>query len=374
MDIKPPPKRRIPPVELPPIAAASPVDVNVSQSPNQNNKSRRRTVTFLLVGAGLLLLGATISTTIWYEWATAPRSSESKQVRVIVKQGSTAATIGKTLKEHDLIRSTLAFTLYTQLHGERARLQAGGYVLSPNQSVESIVDHMVGGRADEFNVTIPPGLTLREIHNNFMEYGYETQEIDDAFSAGYDHPLLSTKPADATLEGYIYPETYRVSAQQPLSDLLERSFDELYKILKDKKYLDEYTKRNLTIHQALTLASIVEEEVPEPTDQKQVAQVFYKRLSSGIQLGSDATFMYAAKQLGVRGTPSLDSPYNTRKYTGLPPGPISNMNPSALEAVAFPAPGDYLYFVSGDNGVNYFSKTQAEHDANVKAHCTTLCQ
>src|SRR5690606_595642 len=101
------------------------------------------------------------------------------------------------------------------------------------------------------------------------------------------------------------------------------------------------------------------------------------RYNEGIQLGSDVTYMYAAEQTGAKATPSLDSPYNTRKYVGLPPGPIANMNPSALEAVAFPAPGDYLYFVAGDGpdeGKTFFAHTDAEHNANIAAHCRVLCQ
>ncbi len=165
-----------------------------------------------------------------------------------------------------------------------------------------------------------------------------------------------------------------MNADQNLQELFKRSFDELYGRLQDDKYLEEFARRNLSIHDGLTLASIVQKEVKDPTDQKQVAQVFLKRLGVGMQLGSDVTYMYAAKQMGVEGTPSLESPYNTRKYAGLPPGPIANMNPSAIDAVAFPAPGDFLYFVAGDDGKTYFSKTEAEHEANVRAHCTTLCQ
>ena len=140
--------------------------------------------------------------------------------------------------------------------------------------------------------------------------------------------------------------------------------------------MDEFAKRNLTIHQAITLASIVQKEVKNPVDQKQVAQVFLKRLADGMQLGSDVTYMYAADQMGVEGTPALESPYNTRKYTGLPPGPISNMNPSALDAVAFPAPGEYVYFVAGDGpdeGKTFFAYTVEEHEANIAAHCRELC-
>lgn len=373
MDIKPPPKKIMKPtVPKPPVSALPPLEA----TPKQVATPKRSWWRFGVIGAGLFFLAATISTAIWYNWALTPVSDDTKQVRVVVRPGDTAAKIAQTLHDQDLIRSRLAFGLYTQLSGTRSQLQAGGYVLSPNQSVSSIVEHMVTGKTDEFNVTILPGLTLNELRKKFKADGFSDAEITAAFDASYQHPLLATRPAGATLEGYIYPETYRMNADQSLKSLFERVFDEMYKTLQDKKYLEEFAKRNLTIHQAVTLASIVQKEVKNPVDQKQVAQVFLKRLADGMQLGSDVTYMYAADQMGVEATPALESPYNTRKYTGLPPGPIANMNPSALDAVAFPAPGEYVYFVAGDGpdeGKTFFALTFEEHEANIAAHCRELC-
>lgn len=373
MDIKPPPKKQkktLPVIsELPFVQTPLPVPVV-----NTARWTRKQWWTFGLAGGGLLLLGATISVGTWYQWAIQPRSDDASQVRVVVESGATATSIAETLYDHEVIRSRLAFNIYVQLTGQRTNLQAGGYVLSPDQSVPSIVEHMTTGKTDEFTITISPGLTLEELRGQFREDGFSDEEITTAFTASYDHPLFATRPPGATLEGYVYPETYRMSADQTLDELLVRSFDDFYKLLQEKKYLEEFAKRNLTIHEGITLASIVQKEVKDPVDQKQVAQVFLKRLREGIQLGSDVTYMYAAEQMGVTATPRLESPYNTRKYSGLPPGPIANMNPSALDAVAFPAPGEFLYFVAGDDGITYFSKTESEHNANVKAHCKTLCQ
>lgn len=378
MDIKPPPKRPRPPQK--PAEPIQPVLPQPEAAPlplGTKRFWRKRNIGLALACAGALLLAGSVSTAVWYNWAIGPRSDSSHKVRVVVESGETAASIADTLYDHDLIHSRFAFGLYTQLSGSRSKLQAGGYVFSANQSVASIVEHMVNGKTDEFNITIPPGLTLDELRTQFKKDGFTDDEITSAFNATYTNPVLTTRPAGATLEGYIFPETYRMNADQSLNDLLTRSFDQMYKVMQDGKYLDEFAKRGLTIHQAVTLASIVQKEVKGSADQKQVAQVFLKRLSSGMQLGSDVTYMYAAKQLGVDASPSLDSPYNTRKYAGLPPGPIANMNPSALEAVAFPAPGDYLYFVAGDGadeGRTFFATTEAEHNANVAAHCHTLCQ
>ena len=120
--------------------------------------------------------------------------------------------------------------------------------------------------------------------------------------------------------------------------------------------------------------SLVQQEVGDTEVQKQVAQVFLKRLKEDIQLGSDVTFFYAAELTGEDPSPSLDNPYNTRLYKGLPPGPIGTVTRGSLNAVANPAKGDFLFFVAGDDGNTYFSKTLEEHNANVKKHCIELCK
>lgn len=374
MDIRPPKKRPPRPADPAHQLPAITPEPQVRKQPSLpwHRLPPRRTV--LLAAAGLVLAIAVLCASLWYGWALGAPSDETRQVRVVIEPGETSASIAVTLYDQGLIRSRLAFNLYTQLSGTRAKLQAGGYVLSPNQDVSTIVEHMTSGKTDEFDITILPGLTLDELRAQFRTDGFSDDEITAAFQADYDHPLLADRPQGASLEGYVYPETYRMNADQPLGALLERSFDELHKTLNEKGYLAEYRKRGLDIHQGLTLASIVQKEVKDPVDQKQVAQVFLSRLSIGMVLGSDVTYMYAAKQLGVEATPGLDSPYNTRKVAGLPPGPIANMNPSALEAVAAPAAGDFLYFVAGDDGKTYYARTEAEHIANVRAHCHTLCQ
>jgi UPF0755 protein len=377
MDIKPPPKRPKPPIVPPTPPVEQPTEVSVDTPQPQVSKKRlprKRLLTIVLAGVGALLLVASVATVTWYNWAISPRSDETHQVRVVVEPGDTAASIATTLYEHELINSRLAFSVYTQLSGTRNKLQAGGYVLSANQSVPSIVEHMTSGKTDEINLTILPGLTLDELRENFKRDGFSDEEVTAAYNATYDHPLLASRPAGATLEGYIYPETYRMNANQTLQELFERSFDEMYKNLQEKKYLEEFTKRGFTIHQGLTLASIIQKEVSVPSDQKQVAQVFYKRLSIDMALGADATFVYAAKQAGQEPTVSFESPYNTRKYPGLPPGPIANMTASALDATAFPAPGEYLFFVSGDDGTTHFSMTEEEHLQKTAQYCKRLCQ
>lgn len=338
----------------------------------------RRVHVWLFVALGLFVL-VVVAGTVWYMTSLrAVNPHDSSQIRVVIEPGEGSSAILAKLKQKHLIRSELATRMYIDLSGAKGKLQAGGYVLTRQQDVSDIVEHLSSGKTDEINVTILPGLTLKdladpEVKGSLADQGFSQEEIKAAFAKKYTSPLLADKPADQSLEGYIFPETYRMGAGEGLESVIQRSLDDFYTQLQSRGLIDAFRGRGLTIHQALTLASIVQKEVSDPATQKQVAQVFYKRLSDGMVLGSDVTFEYAAAQLGVTPAVDISSPYNTRQVQGLPPGPIANMNISALEAVADPAPGDYLFFVAGDDGKTYFARTQQEHEDNVAAHCHELC-
>jgi len=378
MDIKPPPKKLTPPY----ISEPQPKDAPVATPqplPARLKLAKRRTwswkwITASVAAGVLVLVTAAIS---WYAWALQPLDSYStEQIRISVESGDTSSTIAQTLKSAGVIRSESAFRVYAEVSRTKNQLQAGGYIVSPSQSVSDIINHLVSGKTDELTITIPPGVSLLGIRDVLQKYGYSDQEITTAFNASYDSPLLADKPAGTSIDGYIFPETFKVDPNDKLQELFERSFDELYARLQQDGMIEKFKAHGLNIHQAVTLASIVQKEVSNPTDQRQVAQVFYKRLSMDMLLGSDVTFIYAANQMGVEPSVSLDSPYNTRKYAGLPPGPIANMNYSALQAIADPAAGDYLYFVAGDRddeGKTFFSRTEEEHIQNVRDHCHDLC-
>jgi UPF0755 protein len=209
-----------------------------------------------------------------------------------------------------------------------------------------------------------------------QKLGYSDDEITEAFNASYvaDYPLLfSGKPESADLEGYIYGQTYKMASGSSVKQILMRTFDEFEAQIKENKLVEAYQARNLSLYQGITLASIIQREVPNDADQKQVAQIFFTRLNSGMMLGSDVTYHYAADKAGVARDHTLDSPYNTRKYAGLPPGPIASPGISSLLAVASPAPGDYVYFLSGDDHKTYYAHTNEEHEANIVNHCAFKC-
>lgn len=332
---------------------------------------------WLIVAAVLLvaLIGAGIGGFVyWYNDALKPVSSQQNRIKVTVESGETAKTIAAELQEKGVIKNAWAFEYYVQQSGNLNNLQAGSYLFSSNQSVQDIVQWLVDGKVDQFNVTILPGQTLEEIKQTLVADGYTAAEVDTAFAKSYDHPLLKSKPADVNLEGYIYPDTYQISSDTTVEQLLTMTFDVFYDQIESLNLEKELAAQGFTLHQGITLASIVEQEANTVQDRQQVAQVFESRLKSGMTLGSDVTYMYAAGLAGVEPYVTIDSPYNTRLYKGLPPGAISNFTIDALQAVAEPAAGDYLYFVAGDDGKVYFGRTEEEHQSNIDNYCTILCQ
>lgn len=311
---------------------------------------------------------------VWYQQQLSPVSSDTKYVRVTIASGTTPSGIAKQLKEAGVIRSQAAFAFYTKLTRTQDVLKAGAYNLQPSSSTPDIVKHLVEGKQDTFRITFLPGDTLQNNRKKFLELDYSEQEVDAALNKTYSGRLLFTdKPATADLEGYIYGETYEFDASATVETILNRTFDEYEAVIKANDLINGFKKQGFTLYEGITLASIVQREVPTAGDQAQIARVFLNRLAAGMTLGSDVTYQYIADKTGVERTPNLDSPYNTRKYPGLPPGPIATAGVSALKAVANPATNDYLFFLSGDDDVTYFAKTDAGHQQNIVQHCKKKC-
>lgn len=343
----------------------------------QINRSRSKWPWFVAGLAVLLIIvGGAI---MYYANALAPVDTSSQEgIRIVVTEGETATDIADTLFTHGLIRNKAVFGLYTQLTNSKSKLRAGGYLLKKSQSVADIVDHLAAGKSDEMMVTILPGMTLKQLadphtQGSLAQQGFTTEEITAAFGKSYSSPLFKDKPVGSDLEGYIYPETYKISVTDTLDTVLELSFKEFYDAIEKNNVVAQLASHKLNLYQGITLASIVQKEASRAEDQPQIAQVFLKRLDTDTVLGSDVTFLYIAHKEGRTPSVSDPSPYNTRIHGGLPPGPIANFNLSALKAVINPAPGDYLYFVAGDDGTIHYAVNEADHDLNVSKYCKALC-
>lgn len=360
----------------PVLSDSNPVSLaNVPEIPTTLPRKNRR-VRWLIIAlciVTVLVLAGAGAALLWYKDALQPKAGSASRVRVTVVSGQSPEAIGNTLQAQGVIKSSFAFQVYVKQQGKSGQLKAGTYLLSPAQQVPELVQWLVDGKIDSYNVVILPGQTLRDIKAKLVRDGFEASAIDAAFAKTYTHPLLKFKPPQVNLEGYIFPETYQITSETTPEQLLTRAFDEFYTRIQEKGLEAKLAAHSLNLHQAITLASVVQLEVSNDRDRRQVAQVFELRLRQGMMLGSDITFIYAAKQLGITPTPSIDSQYNTRKYKGLPPGAVANFTLSSLEAVADPAPGDYLYFVAGDDGTTHFGRTEQEHTQNINRYCTKLC-
>lgn len=303
-----------------------------------------------------------------------PLSGSQEIVVVEVLKGSSVQQIGEKLEKENVIRKSWAFSWYVRTNGYIEDMKAGTYALRPSQSVEDIVGVIAQGEVATDLITIIPGQRLDQVKAAFINGGFDPEEVENALKPeNYrNHPALVDKPAKASLEGYLYPETFRKTDDTTAAQIIEQSLDEMQKQL-TPAVRSAISKQGLSVYEGIVLASIIEQEVPKDSDRPIVASVFYNRLRSNTMLQSDATAAYGAILNGE--TPSLtySSPYNTYENTGLTPTPISNFSKSALLAAANPVKTNYMYFVSGDDGNTYFSEDLDQHNDAVKKYCKELC-
>lgn len=299
------------------------------------------------------------------------------------KDGS--ETHGRKTKKHTgKIVAVLSILLILGLGGATGVLKWRDYVRW--QREEYYREQEAAMKAEVFNFTITPGETIFDVKKSLAKVkrgedtpNYTTEEINQAFSANYDFEFLQGRPEGASLEGYLYPETHEFYATDTVETVLIRFLEGMAKVISENNLKEKYAEHNLTLFQGITLASIVQKEAVAG-EQAKVAQVFYSRLAYGWRLGSDVTVSYAIDIVDPErqvyrdnaAALAIDSCYNTRLHSGLPCGPIANPGISALTAVAEPADTTYLYFLTGDDGLMYYSYTEAEHYQNM-SHCPITC-
>ncbi len=324
--------------------------------------------------AALLLAGGVMGLRGWYQQNLKPISSSSKTVYFTIEPGASLHQIAIGLKRVGLIRSTSAFEYYVRTNELYNNLQAGTYSLSPSMSAQEMVNKIVKGDVARNLVTILPGKRLDQVKVAFSQAGYSKAEIETAFNPQTygGLPALGSLPPGATLEGYLYPDSFQKDPNTPASVIIRQSLNEF----NDKLTTDligGFKAQGLTTYQGITLASIVYRETDDPKFEAMVTQVFLSRLKKDMPLESDASTHYGADIAGVPRDLKFDSAFNSYLHKGLPPGPISNFTADALEAVARPANTDYLYFVAGDDRTVHFSRTLEEHQAAVAKYCTEQC-
>lgn len=302
-------------------------------------------------------------------------------VAFTVYPGESPYSIGERLEEIGLISSARLFYAYVRYYNLGQKLEAGDYTLSPAMTIPEIVQILQHGRTKEITLTIPEGWRIEQIAQYLEKQGImSAREFlavawRDQWVARYD--FLRDAPEGITLEGYLFPDTYRLPIPASPQDLLARMLDNF-----GTKVTPEMRARakelGFTLYQVVTLASIVEREAVIPEERPIIAGVYLNRLRKGMYLQADPTVQYAKgydeatgrwwPPITIEEMSSIQSPYNTFLNPGLPPGPICSPGLDSIKAVLYPAETDYLFFFSKGDGSHVFSKTYEEHLENQKRY------
>lgn len=323
----------------------------------------------------LLVLGLCIVAYAWYLHELSPFGGSSA-IRVKVESGMSVERVGALLEEKGLIRSLAAFKLYMKLHGAESGVQAGTFIFRPNMSVEEIVNVLRSGKSEEISLTIPEGWTVEDIdaliaRNGLADSGAVLDCLKRCDFSTFDFlPPASTKELSARggrLEGYLFPETYFVNE----ADFVPKFFLErllgTFRARVIQEHKDEIATSGHSLHEIITMASLVEAETRTDAERPIVAGILWKRLKQGMLLGVDATVRYIVDKSTEPITQSdleIASPYNTRKFKGLPPGPIASPGLTSILAALKPQESPYWYYLHDSKGVIHYATTNDEHNEN----------
>lgn len=292
----------------------------------------------------------------------------------VINKGDRVDTITQNLMNQGFLDHPLWFKAYVGLHGYRNKLVDGNYKLRTDLNIKQLVAELISQQQNrEKEITILEGWNQEKIDT------YLASEMTFApgdlvkYSNDFDNKkwsFLADRPKGASLEGYLYPDTYRVYKQTELAKIVEKMLNNFdTKLTQEMK--EEIKKQKKTIFEILTLASIVEKEMFGYENRRIVAGVFYNRLAVGMPLQSDVTVNYITKKGTTRPSiadTKINNPYNTYVNKGLPPGPVCNPSIESIKAVIYPADTNYMYFLTNESGQIIFSKTYEEHLRNINKH------
>ncbi|WP_366922556.1 endolytic transglycosylase MltG [Metallumcola ferriviriculae] len=292
---------------------------------------------------------------------------------VFIPPQSSSNEIGKLLQKEGLIRHRLLFTVYARLHKLDTRLQAGEYEFSPSKSLPEIVNKITSGQVKTYSFTIPEGYTVDQIAALLSDKGFVDKEkfLYLVKEGDFDYSFIKGLPKNKhRLEGYLFPDTYQIPkgfGEREIINLMLRRFSEVF----SEDWRERAKLMDLDIGDVVTMASLIEREAKQKVEQSTIASVISNRLERGMLLQLDATVQYALgehKERVLFEDLEVESPYNTYKNVGLPPGPIASPGRSAIEAALYPADTDYFFYVAKPDGGHEFTKTLAEHNRAIRQY------
>ncbi|MDC3413297.1 endolytic transglycosylase MltG [Terrihalobacillus insolitus] len=312
--------------------------------------------------------------------------NDTSTIDVEIPLGSSTSKIASILEENGIIKDSRVFRFYTKFNNVSS-FQAGEYTFSPSMKFNQIVEALQEGKVLKepvLKVTIPEGKTIEQIATiygnktninkedflnkvNDIEY---VEQLIDQYPSILSEDILEPQIKNP-LEGYLFPATYSFYEKNPsIENIIEKMIQKTETVV--MPYLDVISENEeLTVHKALTMASLVENEATTAEDRNIISGVFWNRLDAGMMLQTDPTVLYAMgerKEEEITKNKDIDSPYNTYKNLGLPIGPISNFAENSLKAALQPAETDNMYFLAGNDGKIYYAKTYEEHQQNVNKY------
>ncbi len=308
---------------------------------------------------------------IWKYYINQAASDSDQEVIFEVIAGKTFHQVAKELEQKQIVRNAQIFSLFARTIGQANKIKIGEYALKGNMLPKDILGILTSGKSIRRPFTVAEGLNIFEIAEAYDKAGFGNAEI--FLQAAQDPSLVKYLLGDGpeTLEGYLFPETYQITKFTTTRELITQMVKNF-----DAKFIQVQKiggQGNLTKHQVVTLASIIEKETGAPEERPLISSVFHNRLRKGMLLQTDPTILYGiadeTKKLAVNITKAdilRRTRYNTYVVKGLPPGPISNPGKAALIAALNPIESDFLFFVSHNDGTHAFSQDLKKHNAAVK--------
>ncbi|MCL6518589.1 MAG: endolytic transglycosylase MltG [Armatimonadetes bacterium] len=323
--------------------------------------SNLRRVSLLAV---FLLAIVALGVLLWLSWGVWTPAGRDRKVMVLIPNGYSTKKIARLLAKSGVIRSSSGFILLALWQHKSESLKPGAYELSPAMTPSKILRKIAAGDVSAKWVTFPEGFTTSQIAERLHAEGLVNMDrfYSLARTRGSDFTTSFPHPGD-DLEGYLFPDTYLISIGSSEESIIQEMLDNFGKRIAD--LMPEIATSGMSLHEIVILASLIEREARISKDRPLISAVLRNRLSKGMHLECDATILYALgrhkSRLFYRDL-GIDSPYNTYRYPGLPPGPIANPGLASIKAALHPANVDYLYYVAKRDGSHIFSRTLDEHN------------
>ena len=314
----------------------------------------------------IILLLAVFGALGWLAWAVFTPVTPAGQKFVLLRPGYSTRKIASELKAAGVIENERAFLIWHYFHRKRS-MKAGEYLFEKTATLADVHDRLAHGDIFVHTVVIPEGYTMFDIAQAIEQAGLGSQEEFLRVATSDTDLIQDVSPEARSLEGYLFPDTYEFTRTQSVRDIVAVMVRHFRQVAGAIGLTSE-------VHPTVIMASIVEKETANAAERPMVASVYYNRLTKRMALDADPSVIYAELLAGVyqgalhHADMQVNSPYNTYRYPGLPPGPIGNPGRSALEAAMHPAKSDYLYFVSDGQGHHRFARNLQEHNKNVTAY------